>query len=112
MMLPAVLMLFVRQWKNLAWSHLSVTDKAMFFYAVAVMLSYICTEWKEQAVWGAEGWFMGLISQLMFVAVYFVVSRFGEKIKIWYAIFRGVLRRFSDRIAKPLFHISVWNGSQ
>ena len=24
MMLPAVLMLFVRQWKNLAWSHLSV----------------------------------------------------------------------------------------
>lgn len=55
MMLPAVLMLFVRQWKNLAWSHLSVTDKAMFFYAVAVMLSYICTEWKEQAVWGRKG---------------------------------------------------------
>ncbi len=104
MMLPAVLMLFVRQWKNLAWSHVCVTENAMFFYAVAVMLSYICTEWKEQAVWGAEGWFMGLISQLMFVAVYFVVSRFGEKIKIWYAIFLaassgvfliGLLNRFS-----------------
>lgn len=104
MMFPAVAFLTVCQWKHLSWNQLSKTDWAMLFYAATVIVSYICTEWKEKAFWGAEGWSMGLVSQLMFVAIYFAVSRFSDKIEIWYAVLIaassgvfliGLLNRFS-----------------
>lgn len=90
--------------KNKKISKLSVTDKAMLFYIAAVLFSFIGTEWKEEAVWGAEGWYMGLFSQLMFALIYFAVSRFAENIKIWYWVMLavsfvvfgiGLLNRFS-----------------
>jgi len=86
MMFPAVVFLIVFQWKHLAWNQLSGTNWAMISYAAAVMMSYICTEWKEKAFWGAEGWMMGFVSQMMFVAIYFAVSRFSGKIEIWYSV--------------------------
>lgn len=104
MMLPAAILLLAWNWKHLSWGRLSWTDRAMLFYAAAVTLSYVCTDWKEKAVWGAEGWSMGLVSQLMFVAIYFAISRFAGRAEIWYAVFPavssgvfliGLLNRFS-----------------
>lgn len=69
---------------------LSLTDKAILLYGMAVLLSFICTPWKKEAIWGAEGWYMGLFSQLMFLAIYFTVSRFAGKVTCWYWMFLGV----------------------
>ena len=52
-----------------------VTDCFAIAFAVSVILSYLCSDYREEAMWGATGWFMGLIPQLFSVAVYFLVSR-------------------------------------
>lgn len=69
---------------------LSVTDIAMLLYGGAVILSFLCTEWKEEAFWGTDGWYMGAVSQLMFIIIYFAVSRFAENEKMWYVLFMAV----------------------
>lgn len=38
---------------------------------------------------------MGLMTQVMFVAVYFCVSRFSEKTAVWYALFLAASLEFS-----------------
>lgn len=71
-----------RSWKQrfqeLANS-LSVTDKAAIAYAMAVILSYLCTDYPEEALWGTRGWYMGMATQLLFVSVYFLISRCWKK---------------------------------
>ncbi len=58
------------------WKGLSVTDRFVCGYLLAVLVSYLlCGQWKE-AFWGYNGWFMGLFSQLSFVLIYFICSRF------------------------------------
>lgn len=104
MMIPAAVVLLVCQGKKAVWKLMSATDWAVLLYMACVVLSYICTEWKKQAFWGAEGWMLGLVSQLMFCGIYFYVSRFSEKLELWYAVFLvasfgvfllGLLNRFS-----------------
>lgn len=61
--------------KNL-WKDMSVTDRFVLAYLLAVLISFLfCGQWEE-AFWGYNGWFMGLFSQLTFVLVYFICSRF------------------------------------
>lgn len=61
----------------LKWYHrLSVTDWFAYGYIVAVFLSYLATPYREEALWGVKGWYMGLVTQLMFVLFYFFYSRF------------------------------------
>lgn len=62
-------------WKKLR-SHLSITDYFVIAYAAFVLISYLLTPYKTDALWGYEGWYMGLISQLIFIILYFLVSRF------------------------------------
>jgi len=88
--LPAIVILLAYYIKAKKTITLSLTDKAMLSYGLAVLLSFACTEWKKEAVWGAEGWYMGLFSQLMFLAIYFAVSRFTENVRVWYRIFLAV----------------------
>ncbi|MDE6883633.1 MAG: O-antigen ligase family protein [Lachnospiraceae bacterium] len=57
------------------YRQMSVTDWCVYGYCLAVMLSYLCCAYKETALWGAEGWYMGVVSQLMFVLLYFFFSR-------------------------------------
>lgn len=57
---------------------ISLTDWMVFFYGASVILSYLCSEYKEKALWGEKGWYMGLVTQLLFVLSYFLVSRFWE----------------------------------
>lgn len=54
---------------------LSVTDLAVGAYGGAVLLSAACSSYGELAWRGYEGWFMGAFSQLLFVGIYFFVSR-------------------------------------
>ncbi|MFI3200661.1 MAG: O-antigen ligase family protein [Eubacteriales bacterium] len=54
---------------------MSVTDYFALSYGVVVTISYIHSPYKEVALWGYEGWYMGLMSQYLFVLIYFLVSR-------------------------------------
>ena len=55
---------------------LSVTDWFMLSYTVFVLLSFFGSGHIKEAFWGYSGWYMGLFSQLSFVLVYFICSRF------------------------------------
>lgn len=102
LIVPAAIFLLVKQ--KALWKKLSLTDKTVLLYAAAVILSFLCTKWREYSWWGADGWYMGFVSQLMFAAIYFCVSRFSQKTEYWYKIFLavsavifllGLLNRFS-----------------
>lgn len=82
----------------------SITDKFALMYGVVVILSYFFTQYKETAYWGRKGWYVGLITQLLYLAIYFFISRFyigGDTMQYPYiastiVVFGiGILNRFS-----------------
>ena len=86
------------------YQNLSGTDWFVYGYLIAVLLSYAFTAYKKEALWGAEGWHMGLISQLVFIGIYFCFSRyFVWKPRMLYAallgsglvFLLGILNRYS-----------------
>lgn len=50
-------------------------DIAMITYLCTVVISFLLTDFKDTGFWGTKGWSMGLLSQLLFVVVYFALSR-------------------------------------
>ena len=82
---------------------LSVTDIFAGLYAISLIISYACSDYKEAVLWGASGWYMGLWPQLLLIGSYFLISRFGSLHKwLFYLIFPvsgmvfilGILNRF------------------
>lgn len=53
----------------------SLTDIFALFYGFSLLLSYGCSRYREHALWGTPGWYMGLNTQLILLAVYFLISR-------------------------------------
>ena len=53
----------------------SRTDILMLGYLVSSLLSFVFSMDRYIALWGLHGWYMGFLSQLMFVWIYFVLSR-------------------------------------
>lgn len=49
---------------------LSHTDLAMVIYGCVTLLSYVCSPYKTNALWGTNGWFMGLFSTIVFILLY------------------------------------------
>ena len=74
--LLSVLVCRDREWIVKHYRQMSVTDWSAYGYGLAVMISYLCSAYKETALWGAEGWYMGVMSQLIFVLLYFGFSRY------------------------------------
>ncbi|MCH5262409.1 MAG: O-antigen ligase family protein [Lachnospiraceae bacterium] len=64
------------RWIIRNYRRLSVTDWFAYGYLVAVMLSYLCSAYKEDALWGITGWQMGVMTQMIFVLTYFLFSRY------------------------------------
>ena len=58
--------------------NLSSLDYGVFIYGICVILSYAFSNFKEFALNGAIGWNMGLGSQMIFIALYFILSRQKE----------------------------------
>lgn len=82
---------------------ISSTDIFALIYCGALLLSYAFTDYREEALWGTRGWYMGLIPQLMLICIYFLVSGFWTPRKwLFYIIFpasaavflMGCLNRF------------------
>lgn len=83
---------------------MSIIDWAVAAYGCSVIISYIFSDFKTEALWGENGWYMGTVTQILFVVSYFLVSRFWEyEEKILLAFMAaatvvfglGVLNRFS-----------------
>lgn len=55
---------------------LSAVDRFVLVYAAAVLISVLLSPYKEQVIWGYDGWYMGFVSQMCFVLIYFGVSRY------------------------------------
>lgn len=61
-------------WKT--WiNNLSTLDWFVIAYAIAVWISFLTSSYQEDAIWGYSGWYMGIVSQMIFVLTYFFVSR-------------------------------------
>lgn len=54
----------------------TVLDWFVIGYAAIATLSYLLSDFKEASLSGYDGWKMGLLSQLSFVLLYFLISRF------------------------------------
>lgn len=65
---------------------MSVTDWFVYGYLVAIMLSYLCSAYKKDALWGVEGWHMGVVTQIILILTYFCFSRFFYANEKWLAI--------------------------
>ena len=102
----------IKQELLIGYKKLSVTDWFVFVYGVAVIFSYLFSQYKAgtefgNAFVGVNRWYLGLRTQLLLVAVYFAVSRFCPP-KKWLpataipvtliAYMLGYLNRFDVRI--------------
>ncbi|MBQ8527260.1 MAG: O-antigen ligase family protein [Lachnospiraceae bacterium] len=58
------------------YKNMSVTDRFVVGYILITLVSFFSCGHMKEAFWGYNGWFMGLFSQLTFVLIYFVFSRF------------------------------------
>ncbi len=83
---------------------LSVTDKFLLLYAASVLLSFLFSSFRKEALWGTNGWFMGMLPQFLFLGYYVLLSRVWERVEwIWYifmgcssvSFLLGILNRFS-----------------
>ena len=66
----------------LLFKKLSTTDRFALLYVLALLLSFAFTNYKEEALWGADGWQMGFLPQLMLAASYFKIAH-AWKLKLW-----------------------------
>jgi len=96
---------------------LSLTDRFVLLYGGTLILSYLHTDYREMtavgdAFKGATGWYMGFSTQMLFLTVYFGVSRFwrsnkvlpGLWIPVGFTVFLlGYCNRFSFRPIKMAY---------
>lgn len=111
-----------KAWRDF-WEKSSVTDRFALVYGVSVILSYLCSNYKENALWGARGWYMGFVPQMFLIAIYFMVSRLWKPKKWLFLLFLpssaavfllGYLNRFGIypidmRSANPEFISTIGN---
>lgn len=57
-------------------SNISISDKLVLMYGLAVIVSFLCSNNKQEAFWGAKGWYIGFATQMIYVVSYFCISRF------------------------------------
>ena len=67
------------QYLKEAVRRLTVLDWFVIGFAVISAMSYLLSDFKDATLYGYAGWSMGLLSQLSFVLIYFLVSRFWSE---------------------------------
>lgn len=103
--------------------HLSPTDCFALLYAVSVEVSYLLSDYKDEALWGTTSWYMGMVQQVAVVTMYFLISRAWKR-KDWLpalvipvsaiVFILGYLNRFGIypidmRIEQPNFISTIGN---
>ncbi len=54
----------------------SILDRFVMGYAIAAIISFALSPYKEVTLVGYDGWYMGFIAQMAFVIIYYFTSRF------------------------------------
>ena len=67
-----------RENRRKAWI---LTDWFVLTYLAAVLISYVGAYDRETAFWGIDTWYMGLVTQLLLIGIYFGVSRGHKELK-------------------------------
>lgn len=84
--------------------NLSFTDIFVMLFAAELFLSSLYSDYRKEALWGTDGWYMGLILYLILCALYFLISRlWTANPLLWYVgvavsgmvFLLGILDRFS-----------------
>lgn len=97
-----------QRWKRIDRNRWGSTDWFVLIYLVSVIISYIGAADRKAAFWGVDTWYMGLVAQLLFVGIYFGISRsYSEKkhLKVLTAVVGGIvggiviLQRFGIDVA-------------
>lgn len=95
-----------QSWKAAAVSicrKLCITDCFALLYGISVVISYLFSDYQDSTFWGANGWYMGMVTQLCLVALYFLIAKGWRKHKwLFYIIFPvsfavfllGIVNRF------------------
>lgn len=72
------------------WSEISMRISAVdcfaAIYGLALLLSYFFSAYREQALWGAEGWHMGLCTQLILLGTYFLIAKLWRPRRVFFYI--------------------------
>lgn len=105
---PCALLYWICKWKAAGTKafvkKIPDSDWLVIAYFVVTIVSFLCSENKAEAFWGAKGWYIGFVTQMIYLLSYFFISRFlkGEKALILcFAISTsvsfglGILNRFS-----------------
>lgn len=86
------------------WNKLSMTDLLVMMYATEIFLSFAMSDYRQEALRGTEGWFMGAALLLTLCGLYVFISRFwiGGRVVLHAALWAsgavfllGILDRFS-----------------
>lgn len=86
------------------WNNLSVTGIFVLLYATEIFMSTAFSDYRQEALWGTEGWYIGLVLLLALCGLFFFISVFWDGDSyIWYiamgasgvVFFLGILDRFS-----------------
>lgn len=86
------------------WDRVSLTDLFVMMYATTVFLSYVLTDYRKEALWGTEGWYIGFIPLILLCILYFFISRMWDgDMRLLYALaaasagvfLLGICNRFS-----------------
>lgn len=75
-LLLVIVWLVMKERRKYGRRDFSLTDIFVSAYAVVTILSYLATPYKDVAFWGYSGWYMGLASQILFILIYYLISRF------------------------------------
>jgi len=57
---------------------ISALDFFVGLYGASVLLSYLCSNYRDAALWGTAGWYMGFVPQMILVCGYFLIAKFWE----------------------------------
>lgn len=85
------------------WRSFSITEAFAFAYLLSILISFLLSPYKEVAIWGEKGWFMGLMPQLSCIVIFFLLAHFSKVPKWFYLLvypvsavvfFLGYLNRF------------------
>lgn len=68
----------------------SLTDIFVMLFLIINCISFFLTEYKEEALWGTSGWYMGFAMMLAFIGIYFLTSRFYDRKIELFLPFMGV----------------------
>jgi len=88
----------------LGLKNLSLTDMFVILFATELFLSFVYSDYRKEALWGTEGWYMGFVLFLILCVLYFLISRLWTASPlIWHVgmavsgiiFLLGILDRFS-----------------